>query len=307
MSVSVERAAYGGWENCYRLTDGRVEAVVTADVGPRVIRLGLAGGLNLMYERASDLGQTGGDEFRVYGGHRFWHAPEDPVRTYQPDNAPVAVTPVPGGLRLVAPVEAGTGMQKEVEITLEAEGRFHLTHRLHNRGPWPVWCAPWALTALAPGGEAILPLPPRGPHPEFMLPTSTLSLWPYTDLADPRWTWGRKYVRAQARADAATPQKLGALVPDGWAAYARAGLLFVKRFAHRPGAPYPDLGASVEVYTDALMLEVETLAPLGTIAPGECAAHAERWALFDGLPPLPNEAALDEHVARRAAEVATPA
>lgn len=52
---------YAGWQNCYRLSDGHMEVVATADVGPRVIRCGLVGGPNLFVEEPKDLGRTGGD------------------------------------------------------------------------------------------------------------------------------------------------------------------------------------------------------------------------------------------------------
>lgn len=279
----LDRVTFGGWNNCYRLTDGRVEAIIVADVGPRVLALRRAGQPNLLCEHPEQWGLTGGDTFRVYGGHRFWHAPEDTVRTYQPDNAPVAVTPLPegDGLRLLAPVEAATGMQKELEVWL-AGGAFRLTHRLHNRGLWPVEAAPWALTAMAPGGEAIVPLPPRGPHPDFILPTSVLAVWPYTDLSDPRLSFGREFIRLRAVAGAAAPLKLGVLAPDGWAAYALGGQMLVKRFDFHPGGRYGDLGVNVELFTDADMLELETVGPLRTLAPGACAEHVERWGVMAG-------------------------
>ena len=43
-AVKVEKTAYAGWPNCYRITNGEVELIVTTDVGPRVIRYGFVGG-----------------------------------------------------------------------------------------------------------------------------------------------------------------------------------------------------------------------------------------------------------------------
>ena len=42
------------------------------------------------------------------------------------------------------------------------------------------------------------------------------------------------------------------------------------------------------------MLEIETLGPLVTLAPGESASHQERWSqhVFDAPLPLDDEAAL---------------
>src|SRR3970282_824316 len=80
--IGIEKVAYGGWENVYRLSNDRVEALVTADVGPRVIRFGFVGQANEFHEVAEHLGKYGGDAWRSYGGHRFWHSPEHPQRTY---------------------------------------------------------------------------------------------------------------------------------------------------------------------------------------------------------------------------------
>jgi hypothetical protein len=133
---------------------------------------------------------------------------------------------------------------------------------------------------MAPGGTAIIPLPPRRTHPEALQPVNTLTLWAYTDMSDPRWTWGRKYILVRHDAAATSPQKAGAWVPDGWAAYARHGHLFVKTFERVPGAVYPDLGCSTEVFTNAQMLELETLGPLVRLQPDAAVEHVEHWHLF---------------------------
>jgi hypothetical protein len=262
------------------------------------------GGPNLFAEYPEQLGLTGGDTWRIYGGHRFWHAPEAKPRTYQPDNAPVTVEPAGdgAGLRLLAPVEAATGLQKELELRLgPGPGRLRVRHRLHNRGLWPVEAAPWALSAMRAGGTAVVPLPPRGPHPDFLQPTSTLTLWPYTDLSDPRWTWGRRYVLLRADPALPAPQKIGAWVPAGWAAYAGGGDLLVKAFDPHPDAAYPDRGSMVELFADANMLELETLGPLCALAPGAATTHEERWSLFADVPPPADEAGVERWIAPKLA------
>jgi hypothetical protein len=42
---------------------------------------------------------------------------------------------------------------------------------------------------------------------------------------------------------------------------------------------YPDFGCSVEIFTNAAMLEVETLGPLATLEPGSAVEHVEEWSL----------------------------
>lgn len=293
----METIEYGGWSNCVRLANDVVELVITGDVGPRIIRFGFVGGDNAFKEFDEMMGRTGDAEWLIYGGHRFWHAPEQKPRTYYPDNRPVTIEEIEGGVRVRQDVEETTGMRKELEILLDASAaHVTVTHRLTNVGLWPVELAPWALSVMAQGGKAIIPFPPRGSHEENLLPTNTLTLSAYTDMSDPRWTWGEKYVLLRQDPKASHPQKIGVMVPDGWAAYARNGHLFVKTFTWQAGATYPDMGCSVETFTNADMLEVETLGPLTTLRPGERVEHVEEWYLFEGVPVPENDGDVEKHV-----------
>jgi hypothetical protein len=298
--VRVSKTNYGGWPNCYRLANGQVDLIVTTDVGPRIIRFGFDGEENEFVEYDETLGLTGGQEWRNYGGHRLWHAPEDPQRTYYPDNEPVHLQEQAGFVRLIQPVEATTGIEKEMDIRLAPTAtHVHVIHRLRNHNRWAVELAPWALSVMAPGGMAIVPLPPRGTHPEFLLPASTLTLWRYTDMSDPRWTWGREYVLLLQDPGAITPQKAGFMAQDGWLAYSRGSHLFVVCFERVDGAQYADLGCSAETWTDADMLELETLGPLTSLEPGACVEHTEEWFLFRDVPMPRSEADVNDHVLPR--------
>lgn len=283
--TTMTKIRWGGWPNCIRLAAGDVELVATTDVGPRIVRFGFAGGINLFKEYAEMQGLTGGAEWRIYGGHRLWHAPEAQPRTYAPDNDPVEWSWDGATLRLTPPVEAATGIQKQIEIALAPDGgEARVLHRLINRGPWDVETAPWALSVMAPGGRMIAPQEPFRAHGEWLLPARPMALWHYTDLSDPRWTLGARFLQLRQDSAAATPQKIGFLNRRGWAAYALAGLLFVKRYAALENAVYPDFGCNTETFTNADMLEVETLGPLARIpAGGGVAEHVERWSLHRAL------------------------
>jgi hypothetical protein len=295
----VAKIAYRGWSNCYRLWNDSVELIVTTDVGPRVIRFGFFGE-NELGEFPEHAGQVGGDAFRLYGGHRLWHAPESLERTYCPDNSPVACETQADGVKILQPTESRTGIQKEMTISLSpADAHVHIVHRLWNRTLWPVDLAAWALTVMAPGGTAIIPLPPRIPYPEGLLPSSRFVLWPYTDPTDPRWRWGRRYIFLRQDPARSSPQKLGADVPDGWVAYVRDGRLFLKTYGHVAGATYPDLGSTVEVFTDARMLELETLSPIVRVEPGGAVEHVERWSLWRDVATPQDDDDVDRHILPR--------
>jgi hypothetical protein len=293
----MEKVTYRGWSNCCRIANGKVELIVTGDVGPRVIRFGVPGGENLFKEFDEMMGRTDDDEWLIYGGHRFWHAPEEKPRTYYPDNAPVEVREAEGVVRLLQPVETTTGIRKEIDIALDPKAaRVKLTHRLINESLWAVELAPWALTVLDAGGKAIIPFPPRGSHETTLLPTNTMTVWAYTDMSDPRWTWGQKYIMLKQDAKAKHPQKIGVMVPDGWVACAIKGQLFVKTFTHQAGARYPDWGCSAETFTNNRMIELETLGPLTCLPPGGVVEHVEEWRLFTDVPEPRTDADVDRHV-----------
>jgi hypothetical protein len=296
----MEKVNYRGWPNCYRLSNDQVELIVTTDVGPRIIRFGFKGGPNEFKEFDAMMGLAGGDVWRIYGGHRFWHAPEIAARTYYPDNEPVAIEQHDGFVRVVQPTESTTGMQKELDIRLwPVVPRVRVTHRLRNNGVWAVELAPWALSVMAPGGKVVIPLPPRGSHPQDLLPTNTITLWAYTYMADPRWTWGSKYIMLRQDPAMPKPQKLGVSVPDGWVAYARGGHLFVKKYTYVPGASYLDFGSSVETYTDAEFLEVETLGPTVRLEPSATVEHVEDWFLYSDVPMPQDDADVDRDILPR--------
>jgi hypothetical protein len=223
-------------------------------------------------------------------------------RTYCPDNAPVALERQADGVRITQPIEPRTGIQKEMTISLSpADARVQVVHRLWNRNLWAVDLAAWALTVMAPGGTAVIPLPPRMPYPEGLLPTGQLVLWPYTDPADPRWRWGRRYILLHQDATRPSPQKLGASVPDGWIAHVRNERLFVKTFRYVVGGQYPDLGSAVETFTDGRMLELETLSPIARVEPGGVIEHVENWHLWRDIPTPRSDDNVDRDILPRLA------
>ena len=281
----MEKIKYAGWENCYRLANDQIELIVTADVGPRVIRFGFINDKNVFKEYPQQLGVTNAKEWLCFGGHRFWHAPESQPRTYYPDSEPVLIQEIENGLIATQKPEPTTGLQKQIEITLSHDGtEVNLKHYLINHNLWAVEAAPWSISVMAPGGVAILPLPPRGPHPDFLLPTSKLALWPYTNLSDPRYTLSEKFISLKQDSSFTTPQKIGLYASDGWAAYANNGYIFVKQAPIQFEGAYPDLGVNFEVFTNKEMLELEALGPIESIPPKAKIDHLENWRLIKDVP-----------------------
>lgn len=294
--ATVKQTAYGGWSKCVQVSNGIIDLVITAEVGPRIIRVGFVGGDNLFYEDPAGLGKTGGGEWRIYGGHRLWHAPEVEPRTYYPDNVPVQIEEKGEFVRVIQPIEETTRIQKAMDITLSSDAaHVRVVHRLTNHNPWAVEFAPWALSVMAAGGVGIFPMPPRGPHPQNLLPVNSMTLWAFTDMSDPRWTWGRRYILLRQDSSRG-PQKVGFDLRDGWVGYVNKGCLFLKRFERDLNATYADMGCNVETFTNEVMLEVETLGPLAKVEPSASVEHVEHWFLFRDVAAPSDDASVEKNV-----------
>lgn len=291
MPINIDTVQHGGWGEVVRISNRTAELLVLTQVGPRILFYGFKGGANQLHEFHDQRTLMGDGQYHSYAGHRLWVSPEV-ERTYYSDNFPVQVAATEAGAKFTAPVESappGTGLQKEMEVKLAREGtQVTVIHRITNRSDDVTEMAPWALTVMEGGGRAILPLAPRHPmDKQHLLPESGMALWSYTDLADSRWTFGTSYVQLTTEASPNSrfrEQMLGLYNPAGWAAYFRNGHLFVKRAAVETGQTYPDFGCNFETYTEPGFLELETLAPLRNLKPGETAEHTEHWWLYKNVP-----------------------
>lgn len=288
--VGIDLIPFGGWPRNLRLSNGTVELITTLDVGPRILSFARPGGTNPFKLYAEHAGGVGEAIWRNRGGHRLWIAPESLELTYHPDNAPVAWEPLgPRHVRFTPPPETAPGFQKQIDLRLAATGAdVTVVHRVTRLGAAPARLALWALTVMTPGGVAFLPQPAFGEHPRDLLPNRRLVVWPYTDLSDPRWRLGRGFFRL--RQDPARPAtKIGLAQAQGWSAYHVGDVCFLKRFPWEPAAVYPDDGCNFEIFSNAKMLELESLGPLTTLQPGQTVEHVEHWSLHDAPRDLPEQ------------------
>ena len=101
MKTVLEFCAYAGWKKAVRIRWHGWELVAPLEVGPRILRLGPVDGPNLFFKDTAQLGQTGGNTWKIYGGHRFWTTPKN-EDSYATDNEPVSLEPISShGFRLI--------------------------------------------------------------------------------------------------------------------------------------------------------------------------------------------------------------
>lgn len=282
--------------DCIKLENDSLALWVTQNVGPRIIGLRPAGGDNLLAIIPHVTTTTpAANVYKFRGGHRLWHAPEDPERTYVPDDTAVTITNIPHGIQTIQAVEAPTGIQKQMAITLPDDtAHVVIDHTLINHGPWPVELAPWAITQIKTGGFAILPQPSQE---SGLLPNRRLSFWPYTRINSPHLQLGDRFIFVHA-AMQNEHFKIGWANPDGWMGYWIDDTLFIKEAVYQDGADYFDFGSSSECYCDDHFLELETLGPRTTLVPGASVTHREVWRVYPHVTLAAEETAVIEVVSR---------
>lgn len=266
------------WESDSQLwlSDGRLELAVPLNHGIRISHLALTGMENLLYEQPVQADYLCTPEgWRVYGGQRFWLAPEGP-ESYWPDNEPVRWTAVEDGVWLHQAEDPWLRVKKSVGIRYLTDGRVTVIHRVENTGIAPRSCAAWAVTTVAPGGRAMVPL--LRDLSVVYNPTGIVSLWCDTNLHDPRLHFTGDSLTATHQ-PLREYLKLGLSLRAGCATLENRGQRFVKEFPWEESANYPDGGCNFELYLCEHMMELESLGPIMTLQPGETAEHSEIWSV----------------------------
>ena len=285
--MAAEYSSFSGWERNLKLSNGFAEAVITLEVGPRIISYRPAEGRSVFKLVGAEAGKANEDMWKIRGGHRLWTAPEDFGKQgslcYALDNSEVEhVIEDEFTVRVSNRIDGAAKIRREMVVGLERTGpKVEVEHRISHQGGPPVEVAPWALTVMAEGGYAVLSQPPLGTHPEDYLPNRSIVSWPFTDLSDERFRVGSRLI--SLRQTQRPPFKIGLRHADGWAAYVLGDHLFVKNVPFIEGETYPDFGSNFETFTNPEFLELETLGPLKQLSEGETLVHNESWVVFSGV------------------------
>lgn len=259
---------------------GAVNASIATNAGPRVLTYGRPWGSQFFADAGSaTIDHPDSEPFLLLGGHRLWRSPEVPSITYTPDHTDVKVTRLEAGADVEGPADQD-GIVKRIEVRQAGELTI-VTHTLTNTGSAPVETAPWAITQMADGGTAVLPIADETADPQGLQANRRLVLWPYTDLGQPGIHIDSRYIKIDSRL-MGPRTKVGHANRRGWIAYVIGGEVFVKWAAlHDDGATYPDLGASMQCYREGRLLELETVGPLVELAPGSETTHRETWTIIN--------------------------
>ncbi len=283
-----EVESYKNYGRCVSISNGVIEAYVTVDKGPRIIKFGYVDGQNFMCDDSSILKPKSdeayeklfgkGRRWEILGGHRLWLSPETYPETYLPDDRKVDYTVTEFGAVFNPLPDSEVGIQKTIEIKMDKDdANMQLKMSVKNIGNESKEFSIWALSVCSTGGTLVLP---TNTNDTGYLPNRAIVVWPYTDLTDDRIFFGKRYATVRQDVNAKTPVKLGFDLNKGTAYYVKNGEILCKNYdVNHPDAKYPDYASSFETYTNAKFLEFETLGELKEVAVGETSEHTECWSL----------------------------
>ena len=123
-----EIESFKDYGKCLSVSNGVIEAYVTIDIGPRIVRFGYVGGQNIMCSNRKAFGAKDDKEFTDFfgegkkwenlGGHRIWISPESYPETYYPDLDPVDYEITEYGAVFTPKPETENGVAKSFEKAL---------------------------------------------------------------------------------------------------------------------------------------------------------------------------------------------
>ena len=281
--------SYKKYGKCVCISNGVIEAYVTVDLGPRIIRFGFVGEQNIMNDHREKFSPLTDEKFEALfgkgkawesmGGHRVWVTTESYPETYTPDDRPVAYEVKDDGVVFTSVEDVEVGIAKTLTLKMDPEtADMTVQMNVKNISGQKREYAIWALSVCDAGGYLILPM---NTNNTGLLHNRSISVWPYTDLSDKRIRFGKTYTTIKQDVNATTPVKLGFDLNKGLAYYVLGDDIFRKRYDAKHGElPYPDENCSFETYTDNVMIEVETLSDIKAVENGDSHEYTEYWSLI---------------------------
>jgi len=286
MSVNFREGDYAPYGKCLYISNDCCEAVVTLDLGPRIISFKALGGENFMFNDVDCAMTTvhpsiteayGREVYKFYGGHRLWWTPERIPETYFPDDDPVACD-ISGNTVTLTPPPQPSGVQLIIEVTLDADKPvLTIAQKVINTSGETRRHAAWGITQCRAGGVAVAPQNTRECSP---LANRMFVHWCYNDMLDKRFNPGAKYITLRQDTTADRAFKYGFNNEAGWCGYAIDGQLLYKEFGFDAAAVYPDYGCNFESYTNDVALEIESLSGELDLAPGAAVSLTETWTVL---------------------------
>jgi len=271
--MEIKKVTFNDFPNCYEIHTKNEKMILTSSFGPRILYFGNNNTGNILFNEANPLKKKIG--FHLYGGHRFWLAPETQF-TARSDDRPCLVEQKDNYLKITS-YDPQLHFEKTLRIT-EKNNRFSVEHIFVNKGRYIFPASLWGLTCVPPEGIVFFPW-------------NTTGSWKLSKII--YWQrWTKQKTNISSNQFVPTPDlflikpngdtgKVGTAGYEGFVGITNKNYTFIKKFNYVDGASYPDDNCAIEVYTCKYFIELETLSPIYMTEPNHPYVHTEEWILID--------------------------
>lgn len=274
--MNVREVTFDGHRALELTAEARMTVVTS--IGPRIAFFGRDE--NLLYWDHAREHRAG--EWRLYGGHRLWTTrpgADESAEVQAPDNDECVIERSSDSLR-VSTKPTALGIERSLSIRVDG-ARWIVEHVLRNAGNMLWSGGAWSLTCTLPRAGTVYRIPLGGGPSTWDVTTVVIpQRWGGTHtsrLNDPQITFTEDAMEIRPDRD---ESKRMVLAPHGMMEMNDARGLFRKVTAFDPNGKYP-LGTNLAVYVgpNRFMVEMESMSPLRTLAPGSSLSHVEVWTL----------------------------
>lgn len=250
--------------------DARVLAEIAPELGGRVVTYSLGGENILLPEKGCQI-DIGPEPRKIPAHPAIWSG--------RYEHTHLRTAP---GVRLRSAPEPNLGLRVVKEFGIDARtGALELVAKMLNVSERETSYCFWDRTLVEGGGWCLLPVNPKSKFPaKWVLGKRTPTVpWEY-DGKTPSHPDMRLMNDVLVVKTGGPEQKVGTDTADGWIAYARGRVLYVKYFPVFPAGRYTDNGMTLAHYYREAFSELEPLSPEVTLKPGQEFVFPQAWALI---------------------------
>jgi hypothetical protein len=266
------------WSRCLFMdsSEAKVSVVMSPAIGGRIVSYSLNGD-NILFDGATAGRKDMAGGYQCDVGPETLDLPEHPTLWTGANSWQFK----PWNVRMMSEPDSVTGVQIDKEVTLEPDtGELGLTQWMKNTSTNQVAYCLWDRTLCQGGGFVLVPLNSNSFYP------SGWAIHPEIDASF--HLENGKYVSPHVKnmdgvlvmEAKGAPTQIGADSRDGWIAYVRGNLLFVKYFQVFPTADYTDDANTVEVFCNDQVAELQLLSPEVKLRPMQNYSFPEKWTLI---------------------------
>ena len=271
----VRTIGFQGSSGCVLLDDGFQEVVVCTAGIPRILSYRRKEGTNQVDPGDPETNGTGHSRT----GHTARILPE-PHSTgfglFQQASQWVATNL---GARFFVHAEARTRFSYELAIRFQPAGQgLRLEHVLTSLGREHSPSSLRLDCPYGPGGALVVPRMDSSVGAASDAPTTALDLWPGTDLRQPCWSIGPRYLRLR-HLRTPDPQRLALRVSQGWIAHVRGSSMFLRRFDGSKTGLYSESSSNVELVASPRGLESRILCAPRLLVQNQSLIVSEEWRI----------------------------